>query len=312
MRNKNKHQVVTSGNYTVTFDEVVVVNKTTGAATAITIPAAASSERPSLTIIDGKGDANTNNITVTPVSGTINGAASLVLKDNYGAVTLLDNGTEWVVLSRGYSGNVTPGTVVAGQPLVANSSKDLASLRDVTLRDTITTSGVGAAAGTGVSAVEYGNGAMHKTVLTVAALPITVTDTGGAGGGQGSQKVYDFPEGPIQLIGSSYNLTTARSSTGIAATAALVGSLGSVAADNANATLTSTEADMIASTAGPLTAGAGSLKSHGSLVATAFDGHTTALDAILNLAVPDANISATDTITLNGTITLTWANLGDY
>lgn len=311
MRNKNKTQVVTSGNYTVTFDEVVVVKKTTGAATTINIPAAASSERPPLTIIDGKGDANTNNITITPASGTINGAASLVLKDNYGAVTLMDNGSEWVVLSRGYSGNLTPGTVVAGQPLVADSNKDLASLRDVTLRDSITTSGVGAAAGTGVAAVEYGNGAMHKTVLTLTNLAIPITDGGVVVGGEGGQKVYDFPEGVIQLLGASYNLTTARVSTGIAAAAAMLGSLGSVVAA-ADVTLTSTEADMIASTTGTLTAGAGTLKKHGSLVATAFDGHTTALDAFLNLAVPDADISANDTITVNGTITLTWANLGDY
>jgi hypothetical protein len=58
---------------------------------------------------------------------------------------------------------------------------------------TLTSSGVGAAAGTGVTAVETGDGAVHKTVLTLAALSIAVTDTGGANGGQGSQKVYDFP-----------------------------------------------------------------------------------------------------------------------
>jgi hypothetical protein len=176
---------------------------------------------------------------------------------------------------------------------------------------TLTSSGVGAAAGTGVSAVETGNGAVHKTVLTLAALSIAITDNGVAGG-QGSQKVYDFPEGVIQVLGASYNLTTARVSTGIAATAALVGSLGSVAAGAGDATLTSTEADIIASTTGTLTAGAGTLAKHGSLIATAFDGHTTALDAILNLAIPDAGISATDAVLVSGTITMVWANLGDY
>lgn len=177
---------------------------------------------------------------------------------------------------------------------------------------TLTSSGVGAASGTGVTAAETGSGAVHKTTLTLAALSVAVTDTGGAAGGQGSQIVYTFPEGVIQLLGASYNLTTARVGTGIAATAALVGSLGSAAAGVGDSTLTSTEADMIASTTGTLTAGAGALAKHGSLVATAFDGHTTPITAILNLAVPDAGISATDAVLVSGTITIVWTNLGDY
>lgn len=177
---------------------------------------------------------------------------------------------------------------------------------------TLTSSGVGAAAGTGVSAVETGSGAVHKTTLTLAATSIAVTDSGGAAGGQGSQKVYDFPEGVIQLLGASYNLTVARVGTGIAANAALVGSLGQAAAGAGDSTLTSTEADMIASTTGTLSSGAGVLQKYGSLVAAAFDGHSTAIDAILNVAVPDAGISATDAVLVSGTITLVWANLGDF
>lgn len=172
--------------------------------------------------------------------------------------------------------------------------------------------GVGAAAGTGVTAAETGNSAVHKTTLTLAALSIAVADTGGAAGAQGSQNVYTFPEGVIQFLGASYNLTVTRVGTAIAAGAALVGSLGSVAAGAGDATLTSTEADMIASTAGTLTAGAGTLKKHGSLVAAAFDGHTTPVPVYLNVAVPDADISATDAVLISGTITLVWANLGDY
>lgn len=175
-----------------------------------------------------------------------------------------------------------------------------------------TSAGVGAAAGTGVSATETGDGAVHKTVLTLAALSVAVTDSGGAAGAQGSQAVYHFPEGVIQFLGASYNLTVTRVGTDIAAGAALVGSIGSVAAAADNATLTSTEADMIASTVGTLTAGVGALKKHGSLVATAFDGHTTPIDAILNVAIPDADIAATGAVLLSGTITLLWASLGDY
>lgn len=171
---------------------------------------------------------------------------------------------------------------------------------------------VGTASGTGVVATEYGNGVVHKTVLTLTAAQIPTTDatTAGASGGL---KVYTFPEGVIQVLGASYNLTTARVSTGLATTAAMVGSLGTVSAlTEGDATLTSTEADIIASTTGTLTAGAGSFKKHGSINTTAFDGHTTPVPVWLNTAVVDAGTSANDALACTGTITLSWVNLGDY
>jgi hypothetical protein len=174
----------------------------------------------------------------------------------------------------------------------------------------LTNGGVGTAAGSGVSAAEYGN-TVHRTVLTVTDLSVAMTDATTAGC-HGSQKVYDFPAGAIQILGASYNLTTLAGAGGIADNAALVGSLGSAAVGTDNATLTSTEADLVASTTGTLSGGAGVLTKHGSVVTTAFDGTTTAIDAYLNLAVPDAGSTADDTITVNGTIELVWVNLGDY
>ena len=91
--------------------------------------------------------------------------------------------------------------------------------------------------------------------------------------------------------------------------AALVGSLGSAAAGAGDATLTSTEADMIASTTGTLTSGAGTLTKYGSLVAAAFDGTSAAKSAYLNVAVPDAGSSGNDALIVNGTITIFWADL---
>ena len=170
----------------------------------------------------------------------------------------------------------------------------------------------GAVAGTGVTVTERGDGTFHQTIITLTNTPVPVVDTGGANGGQGSVKVYTYPVGFIQYLGGSFNLTTAKGSGGITATGALVGSVGSAAAAATDATLTGTEADQVPSSAGPLTAGAGTLKGQASLVATAFDGHTAALTANLNLAVPDAGIASNDTITVNGTITLTWVNLGTY
>lgn len=196
-----------------------------------------------------------------------------------------------------------------GYALVADSTQDLGVKY---ANPDMTSTGTGAAYGTGVTVVETGNGAVHKTTFTFTETSIDMTDAGGGVGSQGSQRFYIFPAGVIQLLGASFNLTTARVGTAIAAGAELIGSVGSVAAGDGDDTLTSTEADMIASTAGTLTAGAGTLKNHGSLVAAAFDGHTTPLDAILNLVVPDADSTGNDAVLVSGTITLVWSNLGDY
>jgi hypothetical protein len=171
--------------------------------------------------------------------------------------------------------------------------------------------GAGTKNGAAVAVSETGNQAVHRTIFTLTALSITITDATTAGA-HGSHKLYDFPAGAIQALGCSYDLTTLAGAGGISDTAAVVGALGSVTTATDNATLTTTEADFIASTAGTLTAGAGVLQNHGSLVATAFDGTTTAVDLFLNVAVPDADSSANDTLAVSGTITCLWANLGDY
>ena len=175
-----------------------------------------------------------------------------------------------------------------------------------------TSVGVGAkAGGSAVTVVETGDGAIHRTTLTLTSLSVTMTDAT-TNGCHGTVKLYDFPEGAIQILGGSMNLTTLAGSGGIADGAALVGGLGTSAIGTNNATLTSTEQDLLSSTAGTLTAGAGTLKKYSSLIATAYDGTATPVDAILNIAVPDADSSASDTVAVSGTIILIWANLGDY
>lgn len=79
---------------------VLVVNKASGAATAVALPAA-NYVGQAVKVIDGKGDAATNNITITPASGTIYGAATYVISENYGSVELLWDGTNWQVSGGG-------------------------------------------------------------------------------------------------------------------------------------------------------------------------------------------------------------------
>ncbi len=89
--------VTAAGAVTVTAaDWAIIVKKTSGAATVVNLPAGILEME--FVIKDGKGDASTHNITVTPNGGdTIDGAATFVLNNDYQAVDLVF-GTEWSVL----------------------------------------------------------------------------------------------------------------------------------------------------------------------------------------------------------------------
>jgi len=90
--------VTASGTVSVTSaDQIVVVNKTVGAATTVNLPSAPTTGL-SFVIKDGKGDASTNNITITPAAGTIDGLSTYVMTSNYQAIKLVYNGNEWNII----------------------------------------------------------------------------------------------------------------------------------------------------------------------------------------------------------------------
>lgn len=175
-----------------------------------------------------------------------------------------------------------------------------------------TTAGIGsvpaASVTAGVSVVEQGDGVVHKTVFTLDA-SITMTDATTAGC-HGALQLYDFPQGNIVVLGSSSNLSITAGAGGITDTAAVVGSVGTVTVGTGDATLTTTEADLIASTAATLSGGVGAFAGQSTAVAV-FDGTATAKDAFLNFAVPDAGSSASDTLAVTGTVTIVWVSTGD-
>jgi hypothetical protein len=96
-----KARMITSGaSYAInaTTDQIVIVNKSIGSATALSLPASPVTGMV-YRIKDGKGDAASHNITITaPSSGTIDGQSSLVINANYAAVDLVYNGTEWNIV----------------------------------------------------------------------------------------------------------------------------------------------------------------------------------------------------------------------
>lgn len=75
-------------------DRHICVNKTTGAATAVGLVAGPSTGAV-ITVDDCKGDAATNNITITPAAGNIDGSATYVISTAYGSWTGVYTGTIW-------------------------------------------------------------------------------------------------------------------------------------------------------------------------------------------------------------------------
>ncbi len=89
--------VTASGGITVSSaDGLVVINKLVAGPTAVTLepnPVSGTQHR----IKDGRGDAASNPITISPASGTIDGSSSFTLNQNRAAITLEFNGFEWSV-----------------------------------------------------------------------------------------------------------------------------------------------------------------------------------------------------------------------
>lgn len=178
----------------------------------------------------------------------------------------------------------------------------------------VTSAGVGADEGATVSAVEQGDGVVHKTVLTLASTPVTVLNVTGAS--FGGVKLYEFPEGRIAVLGVTANLSfswTDASDPVIVQDGSGDFSLGTTITEDA--TLDGSDVDLLPSTGllDPFVAGVGTGK--GALAAAAqFDGTTTPVEANLNLIIDDADVeddTETDVL-VSGTVTITWINLGDF
>jgi len=176
-----------------------------------------------------------------------------------------------------------------------------------------TSANVGAKNGATVTAVEYGDGTTHRTVLTLTALPLTLRDVEQ---GQGV-KIYDFPAGGITILGASGSV--AETTTSILADTLNTGvtyNWGVGTTTQASATLATTEQDIIQTTNGTASATINVAGAASTAVRTAapanFDGSGTAIDAFFNVGVAGAgDIDANATTTWTGTISITWLFNGD-
>lgn len=167
-----------------------------------------------------------------------------------------------------------------------------------------------------IKAYHYGLGLnVYRTILALSDYRMTVADASASG----SQKLFDFPEARIQILGGHVNLqwTSRVADTVLNDAADLIFSLGTAA--TADATLNGNEVNILASTSAtaPTPIGRdGTLNPvapvNAALTAVTIDGTSTAADLILNVGITtNTLIDADATIGWYGWINMLWVNHGD-
>lgn len=197
-----------SGNTTVLNEQVLVINKASGAATTVSLPAGKLGRR--ILIKDGKGDAGSNNITIDGSGAeTIDGSATITIATNYGWSEIEWNGTEWNLLNNDSAGNsgsptftsVTATTVNAGSsgtagtlnsfPTTASKGKLQIAAADSAGNTTTTITNASQAgartytipdAGASASFVMTAGAQTIGGVKTLTSVPVVDPSTGTAGG----------------------------------------------------------------------------------------------------------------------------------
>lgn len=179
--------------------------------------------------------------------------------------------------------------------------------------NTYTAKHAGVAASAQVFANQSGDGNLEKTVLVLQDAVVTLVDNPGVVA-YGSLAILTMPAGLMNVLGATANLTVTKSSAGVNATFDGDFGVGTAAANN-GATLATTEQNVIPTTATPQ-AVAGATTAKGGATAVLFaDGTASPVTLYLNMLVDDADHDVTATpanLLVSGTITLVYANLGDY
>ena len=205
--------------------------------------------------------------------------------------------------------------MIAGVCLAQQSKTDL-SVRDVRdplrLRDYLNSANT--VVGTGVQATavadEY-NSYVNKTVINLADTPVSVIYGGGSTNAIGSVKLYDFPQGRINIVGvyvDGFEITDFPTNTMDVADGGDF-SLGT-APPGADGVLDGTAVDLCPSTSvDPIT----NIVSSALASSAQFDGTSTAKELYLNVSIDHGDLTGTSTneLTVAGTIIINWLNLSE-
>ena len=156
-------------------------------------------------------------------------------------------------------------------------------------------------------------GPFCQTTLTLNNVPQSVVN----GTEYQGTKIYDFPQGRINILGVTATLQ--QKTTSVLASTLNASSTGAISLGTAtasNVSLTGTMVDLLPSTAFTSSATinvAGTAVSAALAASAQFDGTATAKDVYLNTAyATTTDVDGNATQTISGTVVITWCNLGDY
>ena len=169
---------------------------------------------------------------------------------------------------------------------------------------------------TGLTVNEFVEDNVHRTQFVFADVDVALTDEAGVVAYAGKQ-LYTFPTGYQVVVNAIADLDITKSSAGVNDDADGDFSVGTVTASN-NGTLSSTEANIIASTAmaqmvSGATAADGSSTS--SETPALYNGSSTEIELFLNFLIDDADHDVTGTacnLIVNGTLDVSWINFGTF
>lgn len=167
--------------------------------------------------------------------------------------------------------------------------------------------GTGTAISTnGSTVVDTDYGVVRQTELTIANAPMIIVNLVSSNSTAGL-KVYDFPEGRIDVLGVVVSKLTMTTNTWLTSTCQVTYAFGTIkGTDDA---LTGTEANLC-----PTGATTQITNNWSTALATAaqFDGTSTPVDMYLNVCVDSNYLTHGITNYANGKAVITWVNLGDY
>jgi hypothetical protein len=179
------------------------------------------------------------------------------------------------------------------------------------------------AAATGAAITELGTGAIHKTIIDLSGVEMTVTDgtTPATDGAWGTLKLYTFPKGYIKIIGAKLgfaegDIVASSAGSGLTSTADFEIGLGTVASANHTSfgLGDGTQENIVAALDIDLVTNASDADENGfNVTDAAHDGTTSAITANLNMRTLDDGDSGTaaSKLTMTGQVVIVWTNLGE-
>lgn len=193
-------------------------------------------------------------------------------------------------------------TVESGGSLVLDSGHTL------TINGSAVSLGTGITAGSMTTVSEAG-AIVRESTITLSSDTVAMTDAT-TNGCHGSLLIGTFPVGGVSVLGCRGTFSSIEAGAGgVGDAASLVISVGSATVGTDNATLTTTEANILPSTAATLSSGKNTTVDAATTAGCFLNGASSAAKIYLNFAVPDADSSGNDTITVSGTVKLQWLGL---